>query len=348
MKFFTTPLAGDNHNDHHELVQNNSDHPNDDAKKNKLIRMSFGIFLFALLGLAMCYSFDNANNKGDDKIPITIDRDTRIGIDLADEMIADLDEFSDLDQEEQLMAEHRQTRKFTWSWTSQDNYPITRMNASSTSTQNLSNRNQNHMSSSLSSWSTWSSWSSLDGSDSRYSQNSNFNNRNRGHTQNGVPGYDNKQSKWPNHQQNHQQVFSITNDDGSSYTRQQLKRLNKKSLITFALKVSKELGKNTIKLKKINRKFKNQQKSCSRSKIQQQCYKQKFDLTIILDGSGSIKSEDYKRSVDFVRDLVKYLDLDSVNGASVNLMQFSDKVRWYASLESNSRKLNSALDMMHG
>jgi len=74
----------------------------------------------------------------------------------------------------------------------------------------------------------------------------------------------------------------------------------------------------------------------------QVCRKRIFDLTIIVDGSGSIDKADFAKAVKFIGDLVNTLGI-STKGINVKLIQFSDRVRVYTKLTGNKSYIDQAL-----
>ena len=83
------------------------------------------------------------------------------------------------------------------------------------------------------------------------------------------------------------------------------------------------------------------------AKSRTECRHVIFDLTVIVDGSGSISSEDYRKSIDFVNQILQTLDV-STKGVNVRLFQFSDRVRDYTNGKpsGNKKSLTVALNAM--
>ena len=79
-------------------------------------------------------------------------------------------------------------------------------------------------------------------------------------------------------------------------------------------------------------------------KVKEACTNVTFDLTILVDGSGSVTAKNFQKSIDFVEDLVNFLDLSS--GSAVTLDQFSFYFKEYADRSSNKTVLNAAIGAM--
>ena len=54
-----------------------------------------------------------------------------------------------------------------------------------------------------------------------------------------------------------------------------------------------------------------------------------FDITVLVDGSGSVLPDDYANSINFIQDLLSLFNI-SEYGTRVTLAQFSTDLRTYA------------------
>lgn len=79
--------------------------------------------------------------------------------------------------------------------------------------------------------------------------------------------------------------------------------------------------------------------------IDEICNANKFDLTVLIDGSGSVAPDNYEKSINFVRSLVHSLDV-STDATRVTLAQFSYYTKFYSLISNSESTLDSTLDYM--
>lgn len=87
--------------------------------------------------------------------------------------------------------------------------------------------------------------------------------------------------------------------------------------------------------------------SDSDKSLQQQCGHAAFDLTILIDGSGSVQKRDYDTSIDFVQNLVDPMNL-SPDNARITVAQFSYFTRFYTAHDSSRGSVDSAIEKLRG
>ena len=71
--------------------------------------------------------------------------------------------------------------------------------------------------------------------------------------------------------------------------------------------------------------------------LKQECSTAPFDLTILVDGSGSVLPTDYAGSLDFIQELLSMFTYGS-EGTRVTLAQFSTDLMTYAQCFRHNRK----------
>jgi len=72
-----------------------------------------------------------------------------------------------------------------------------------------------------------------------------------------------------------------------------------------------------------------------------------FDLTVLVDGSGSVASANYVKSVDFVEDMIAPLNI-GVNNTRITLAQFSAVVTVYTTYDADPASVQTHLNTLRG
>ena len=76
--------------------------------------------------------------------------------------------------------------------------------------------------------------------------------------------------------------------------------------------------------------------------LESYCLDSVFDLTVIVDGSGSVDALDYHRSIDFVDDLIRPFNI-SPTTTRVTLIQFSESAFYYTKFSEDRSDVSAAL-----
>lgn len=79
--------------------------------------------------------------------------------------------------------------------------------------------------------------------------------------------------------------------------------------------------------------------------LKDQCQEAMFDVTILLDGSGSVSNEDYSKAVDFIQNLINPMNIQAAN-TRVTLAQFSYYTRFYTALDYDKVSIDSAIEKL--
>ena len=75
------------------------------------------------------------------------------------------------------------------------------------------------------------------------------------------------------------------------------------------------------------------------------CADAEFDLTVLVDGSGSVRSDDYQTSVDFVTNLIEPFNISPTTGR-VTVAQFSSNTQIYTTFDDDLASLTSHIETM--
>ena len=81
------------------------------------------------------------------------------------------------------------------------------------------------------------------------------------------------------------------------------------------------------------------------AELKEYCKDSVFDLTIIVDGSGSVWPTNYAKSVDWVASLLRPFNI-SPSSARVTLMQYSWSLRYYTTFSTDASGVASAITSM--
>ena len=88
-----------------------------------------------------------------------------------------------------------------------------------------------------------------------------------------------------------------------------------------------------------------QGKTYSEDAVQNTCKDSKFDLTILIDGSGSINEHDFDVAIDWTKRFLSPLDIGE-DHTRVSIAQFSFFTKLYSLVQSDRSVLNSVLDYL--
>lgn len=79
--------------------------------------------------------------------------------------------------------------------------------------------------------------------------------------------------------------------------------------------------------------------------LKQECSDAIFDITILIDGSGSVLPPDYQGSMDFIEQLLDMFTI-SDSSARITLAQFSSDLLTYTTMDNNEASVAAQLDLM--